>query len=328
MVSYKCDRCCKLFKQKIDYTRHINRKIPCKSGEEGNNNIAKNPVEPAKHPAESAKNLIPATLLDANTSTVSKKNVCNYCNRMFTRSDSLNKHLAGRCKVKKQQDSQKEDLLQKLVKEMSEMKEIIKQNNEKINKLETENSKYAQKISGQQNNIINTQNNIDKQQNNIQINNSIKLLAFGKEDMSHLADEVYKKILNKGFKSVPTFVHYLHFNKDKPQNHNVYISNMQTNYALVYDGEDWKLKERDEILQQLIDEKTEILSLKFDEILNKLDEPTIRKFRRFLEQSDENEVICTIKNDLKLLLYNNKKIPEKTRELLRTQDETKMIKGN
>ena len=42
---------------------------------------------------------------------------------------------------------------------------------------------------GKQNN---TQNNID---NLIQINNNqVKLLAFGKEDMTHLADEVYKRI--------------------------------------------------------------------------------------------------------------------------------------
>ena len=42
---------------------------------------------------------------------------------------------------------------------------------------------------------------------------------------------------------------------------------MQNNYAIVYDGNDWKLKERDDILQQLIDDKTEILSDKFDELL-------------------------------------------------------------
>ena len=134
--------------------------------------------------------------------------------------------------------------------------------------------------------------------------------------MSNLVDDVYKKILNRGFKSVPTLVEYVHFNKNKPENHNVYISNIQTIYALVYDGFDWKLKERDGILQQLVDDKSEILSIKFDQLLEVLDEPTTRKFQRFLDQKDENDVILGIKNDLKLLLYNNKKIPEKTRELL------------
>jgi len=209
---------------------------------------------------------------------------------------------------------------------MAEMKEIIKQNNEKINRLETENRMYVQKINKQNNNNINTK--IDKQlnQNNILMNNNIKLLAFGKEDMSHLADEVCKKILNKGFKSVPTLVEFVHFNKNKPENHNVYISNIQTNYALVFDGNDWKLKERDNILQQLIDDKTAILSDKFDEMLVNLDGPTIKKFQRFLDQKDENAVINGIKNDLKLLLYNNKRIPEATRQLLYSNgDEIRMV---
>jgi hypothetical protein len=88
---------------------------------------------------------------------------------------------------------------------------------------------------------------------------------------------------------------------------------------------DWKPGERDDVLQQLIDEKTEILSLKFDKLLAELDEPTVRKFRRFLDQSDENEVVSNIKNDLKLLLYNNKKVAEKAREQLKAPVDVKMI---
>jgi len=71
-----------------------------------------------------------------------------------------------------------------------------------------------------------------------------------------------------------------------------------------------------------VDDKTAILSDKFDDLLTNLDEPTVRKFQRFLDQNDEDKVVAGIKNDLKLLLYNNKKIPEKTRELLTLFDES------
>jgi uncharacterized C2H2 Zn-finger protein len=312
MVSYKCDRCGKLYNHKSEYIRHTNRKNPCKSTKEADN---KSNITTADQPHIAADQ--PQTA--ANNINISNKK-CPYCSKLFTRPYNLTVHLNGRCKVKKQQDNEKENLLQKLIAEMSEMKRII-------SKLESENKKYIQnnstKIGSQQNTKIDSQQNI--QINNM---NNIKLLAFGKEDMSYLVDEVYKKILNKGFKSVPTFVQYLHFNKDKPQNHNVYISNIQTNYALVYDGEDWKLKERDDVLQQLIDDKTAILSDKFDELLTKLDEPTVRKFRRFLNESDDDDVISQIKSDLKLLLYNNKKIPERTRQLFCPLDEVnKMIEN-
>jgi hypothetical protein len=264
-----------------------------------------------------------------NDNMISKDLQCTYCKKEFTLASSLNRHLKDRCKVKKQQDNAKEDLLQKLVDEMKKQSDEMKKQNEKmtgmqeeISRLKSENKKYVQKIGAQHNNST----NIDQQ--NIQINNNhlnIKLLAFGKEDMSHLVDEVYKKVLNKGFKSVPTLVNFVHFNRNRPQNHNVYISNIQTNYALVYDGDDWKLKERDDVLRQLIDDKKAILSDKFDELLASLDEPTVRKFRRFLDESDQLEVICQIKNDLKLLLYNNKKIPEKTRQLLCPPEEANKL---
>ena len=181
----------------------------------------------------------------------------------------------------------------------------MKNMQQKINSLEKENDNYKH--------IIN--------------NNNIKLLAFGKEDMTHIVDEVYKKILNKGFKSVPTLVEHVHFNKNKPENHNIYISNIRTNYVLIYDGEDWKLKERDDILQQLMEDKTEILTGKFDELLTHLDEASIKKFQRFLDNQDENGVITGIKNDLKLMLYNNRKMPETTRELIGSYENKKMIEA-
>ena len=85
------------------------------------------------------------------------------------------------------------------------------------------------------------------------------------------------------------------------------------------------MKERDDILQQLVDDKTVILSEKFDELFVKLDAPTIKKFQRFLDHQEENNVMTDIKNDLKLLLYNSKKIPENTRAMA-SSAENKMIK--
>ena len=184
-------------------------------------------------------------------------------------------------------------------KEMAEIKEVIKKKDEeiqknnkhvanleiKLQKLESEN-KTKIKINKQQiiNGNINTQNTIENQlnQQNIINTNNIKLLAFGKEDMTHIVDELYKKILNRGFKSVPTLVEHVHFNKNKPENHNIYISNIRTNYVLIYDGIDWKLKEKDDILQQLMDDKTAILTDKFEELLTELDEPSIKKISKVL----------------------------------------------
>ena len=279
-------------------------------------------MNPAVNPNESK---IQLNFLE-NKDDKLKKHQCIYCNTFFSTNSNMNKHI-NKCKTKKQQDNQKEDLLQKLIKDMAEMKEEIKKKDNhvanlelKLHKIET--GKTNIQIGKQQNNTLNN-TKIENQQ--IINNNNIKLLAFGKEDMTHIVDEVYKKILNRGFKSVPTLVEHVHFNKNKPENHNIYISNIRTNYVLIYDGIDWKLKERDDILQQLMDDKTAILSDKFEELLTDLDEASIKKFQRFLDNQDDNSVITGIKNDLKLMLYNNRKIPEMTKELFNVNENKKML---
>ena len=44
----------------------------------------------------------------------------------------------------------------------------------------------------------------------------------------------------------------IHFNPKKPENHNVYISNIKNKYAMVYDGNKWNLKNQDETIGDLI----------------------------------------------------------------------------
>jgi hypothetical protein len=205
---------------KTDYMRHQKRKFSCKSDN-----------EPRENEKTSESKRIQVNPKESKIQENKVKNKCIYCNVSFSTNSNMNKHMKI-CKVKREQENQKEELLQKLIEQMNKkndqlVEQMDKQNKEmaemkkEISKLLTVNKNCVQKIGTQQNTKI-------ENQQNIQINNNIKLLAFGSEDMSYVVDEVYKKILNKGFKSVPTFVQYLHFNKDNPQNHNVYISNMQT----------------------------------------------------------------------------------------------------
>ena len=43
--------------------------------------------------------------------------------------------------------------------------------------------------------------------------------------------------MDKGYKSVPHLIDYIHFNKNKPENHNVMTTNMRDNKISIYDGE-------------------------------------------------------------------------------------------
>ena len=79
---------------------------------------------------------------------------------------------------------------------------------------------------------------------------NVQLVAYGKEDYDKLSDKEYQIIINKGFKSVQELVKTLHFNKNYPENHNIYISNLRDNYVMVYDGKQWEVKNRKETIEK------------------------------------------------------------------------------
>jgi hypothetical protein len=101
---------------------------------------------------------------------------------------------------------------------------LLKEQNKKILKLEKQLCKTK---------IINNQSNTNC---NNTIHNNINFLAFGNEDYSFISEDKLKSLLNKGFDSVPKLIEYLHFNKNKPENSNIYISNIKDPYIMVFNG--------------------------------------------------------------------------------------------
>ena len=307
MVEYKCDKCHKSFNRKSNFDYHMNKKFPCRINE---------PDEPINEPTE--------PLSEPKNSNVTSVPICPSCQTKFATKSSLKRHLNGRCKKVNNVlpvTENTEDILKQLLLEYEQHKmevaKMMEEKNKEINELRTEmkklNAKKNVKIINNKNKINNTANIGQINQNN---NINVKLVAFKKEDLSFITDDIYKKILNKGFMSVPNLVEYIHFNKDHPQYRNVYISNMRDKYALVYDGENWQLRDREMILKELIDDKTDILSLKFEEMIKTLDEFTIRKFTRFLDEGSDDEVVAKIKDDLRMILYNNRRLVESSKNVI------------
>lgn len=198
-------------------------------------------------------------------------------------------------------------------KKLVQLEECNKKNSEEIERLKAENINYKKIINNTQNVKIDTQNNV-----------IFNLVAYGQEDTSKITSGEFKRILNRGFNSVPAFLEKLHFDKNKPENHNVYISNMRDDHILVYDGEKWKLVDRDDMLQTIYDDKANILITKFKDMGVGLDENTIRMFNRFkkmYENEDDETAIKRIKKEMKSVMYNNREMVQKTKRIKETDDD-------
>jgi len=241
---------------------------------------------------------------------------CPNCNKEFKRKDYLKKHLDGRCKALKEH-SHLQSIFDDLVNNFDELEKKSEQREEEMKKEIDELKKQlgatnmnncnntTKKTTNKTNNTTNIQNNVN--------NNNVKLVAFGQEDLSFITDEICKQIFNKGYQSIPNLIKYIHFNKNRPENHNVFIANMRDVNGMTYDGENWNLVHRNEIIESLFDDKHFYLHERYKELRNETKETARKKFDRFIKD-DSKYVTKDIKDNIKLLLYNNRHVPMKTKK--------------
>ena len=144
--------------------------------------------------------------------------------------------------------------------------------------------------------------------NNIQ--NNIKILAHKNTDLSHLTDKDFLYCLNRSNMCIPHLIKRIHFNPEKPENHNIYISNIKNNYMMIYNGIKWIIKDRNESIDELIDKNEFILEQKLEEwIENGKNYPEImKKFNRYLEKKEQDIVLDTVKKEIKMVLFNNREM--------------------
>ena len=282
MVLYRCNRCEKEFNQKSNYIFHINRKYPCKKIT--NNNLI-NDDNNYNNNINNINNLRALRIKVAPSCT----NIAPICTK--NTKNTKNNYNNHKCSFCSYIFTRKSSLIRHL-KNRCKIKNNIAINN------------------------VNITNNINMvNSNNRVINNTIKLVKFGEEDLNKISDKVYKMILNKGFQSVPELIKQIHFNDNIPENHNMYISNTRSNNINVYDGDKFILMDQNDIIDALYDEKTFHLEEKYENYSD-LPEATKKKFNRFLKNKDDDKHKALLFKTIKRILYNNRKVAIKTRKEL------------
>jgi hypothetical protein len=228
------------------------------------------------------------------------KRSCQYCPKILASVNGAKVHMLT-CKYK---PSDMEKLTQIIIEMNNELKEL----KEKVDKPSITN-------------VTNIQNN-NIQNNTIQ---NIIVVPFGKEDLSFLTLKDYKKIFNKGCYSIPEIIKLIHCNDDKPEYMNVYIKNFKDEYMFTFDGKDWDIEKKDVVLNNMIENKKNLLESKFDDMQNDLPQYAINMFKKFLERSDNDEVKNNIKDELKNMFYKNRNHVIKT---IKSTKKLKEIKNN
>ncbi len=241
---------------------------------------------------------------------------CIFCDKTFARKDSLNRHVEKFCKDKPIEDTDEDDDTS-LAKRLLELEQQIAA----LRSPQNVGSSTTNVVNTVNSNSTNNSNNSNiNSNNNVQNNVNIKLVAYGQEDLSGIKDSIMKKILSKGFESVPELIKYIHFNKDRPEHHNVYISNKKDEFAQIFNGNKWVTVTKDSLISELITDRSGFLEMKMGDLYEDLDQKIIDKMERFLETQEEDLVQKNLRTTLKLLLYNRKNITEQTMAAIKAQE--------
>jgi hypothetical protein len=150
--------------------------------------------------------------------------------------------------------------------------------------------------------------------NNLNVDGDVKVVKFGNENLSYISDDLFKQILGRGFRAVSEFIEHSHFNKKHPENHNIYIANIRDEYIVIYDGDKWTINRRDEIMEDIIYAKSDLLYKKFKELVGQMNQSDIDRFMRFMHQRDDDQTMNRLKDEITLQLYNNRKLPQYMRK--------------
>ena len=210
---------------------------------------------------------------------------CRFCGKIFQHKQSKYRHEKLRCKFINKGNiniikEQKEELQEKDIL----IEQLLKQNNllKSINKNDNSEGDDA--------------------------NNSI--LSYNKTNKKFLTDEMISKCMEKQNMCVPEMIKLVHFNNVHPENRNIYISNLKTNYVMVYDGEKWIVENRDKMLDKLIHDNEKFMHKKLGEWYEESDNDkykrSMKKFHKYLNVNSNTNLIDNIKNELKLMFYNNR----------------------
>ncbi len=231
-----------------------------------------------------------------------KQDVCLYscqeCNKVFTMKSSLNRHKI-KC-IKEDENS------------LEYLKKIVDKLNEQLQEKDKTYKEQIQEKDKQINELIKKAGNTF---------NTINILySATNPKLDHLTDNDMYACVNSCMLSVPNLVKNIHFNPKVPENHNIYITNFKNNYIMVFNGKQWEIKDREEIIENMINiNEFRLEDWVSNEEVQKMYPKAMKKFEQYMKKREEDGAIDKIKNEIKMLLYNKKDM------IIETRNKTKIL---
>ena len=136
-------------------------------------------------------------------------------------------------------------------------------------------------------------------QQNIIINN------LGNEEVGYINSDIVNKLISAPYVAIPKLIETIHFNPDHPENHNIKITNKKERYVKVYKDNKWRLEDKKEVIDKMVDKGKSILDEHRDESRHSAFKN--KCYDHFSQKYDDGEkdLIKKINKDVELVVLNN-----------------------
>jgi hypothetical protein len=363
-MQYKCNICDREFNRKNHLERHLSKKFKCISPNPVNNiqstyspqpltyfpqpltyspqPLTYSPQPPTYflHPSTYISNppicvqappihIPPMPICIPNPpQTKSNKLQCPNCLKLFSRSDSLQRHLK-QCKEENKFDKQLEDKNKELeeknkkLEELEEKTKIIEsEKNKKLEELEEKNKKLEEELKNTKTITI-TNNTVNNTINNT---TNINMVPYGKEDISGYIELLLIISCRRGLNAIPELIKWTHFNNKHPEMQNLYVPSEKNTTMKVYTGQ-WETRNIDDMAKELYEDKKNCILENRELILNNLAPQEQSTHNKWVTSSmameadidaDAQKVVDSIHKRIKNILVDNREIPRATRNKIKT----------
>lgn len=224
---------------------------------------------------------------------------CQICGHVFCNKLTLEKHLKKTPCGLSQSQTEKKKIPKLKVKMVSKEKPLEEYNKKELISL-VEKLKKADATQKSENvNITNINNGTIN--NNVQNIRIVFPSAFGKEDIEFICQRLGDILtpLAKHYTSNSIFQLFekIHTNEKLPEYHNVYCSNVNSRIAYVSNGHRFQCRPKNAIIDQIIENKKDILE---NYIVKNAEKLTERVYQQYEKQRDLLDNKPELLNDLKL----------------------------
>jgi hypothetical protein len=248
--------------------------------------------------------------------------LCNICNKFYASQSSLCHH------NKKFHTSNVRDNVRDVRANVEDVRANVENNKnilqcEYCNKIfssRSTKSEHKRKACKFKNNIINTTNNNTTINNNTNINNTninntninnnnnniiIKINNFGDEDLSHLTQKDITDMIKSGFGCVFDYIDKVHLNPNKPENHNIMLTNLRSGLIKIFQNYKWDVAKCNDILTTIIDKCYDLTSDKYNDLKDNK-QFFCKGYEKWLAtiNNDPDKTYNDTYSDMKIKLYN------------------------